>query len=126
VNCIGTACGTGTTALGQNYFISADYCAAQGTPGTDSTYTLAMATAAAGAAPVTAPACSMTPCSGVSSCTTSLTAQDVYYVDDTLGSGNCYVWVFKTTGSGSTKAPSGHVAISTNCACPVATDPTWN
>jgi hypothetical protein len=129
MNCIGTGttCGTGKDALGQSYWISANYCTAVGTPGTDSTYTAAMATAAGAAAPQPT-TCDDPPCVGISSCTTSTTAQDAYYVDLTSGSkGPCVVWVFKTTGSGTTKAISGYVhSDTTGCYCPTSTDPTWD
>jgi hypothetical protein len=129
-NCIGTGseCGSGTTKIGQTYFIAADYCTVDGTPGTDSTYTVAMATAAAAAAPQpSTTACSQPPCIGVSTCTTKTTAQDVYYVDLTDTGGPCYVWAFKTTGSGATKAPSGYVHMdTTQCSCPTSADPTWD
>ena len=53
-NCIASGsatCGTGSDKIGQSYWDSANYCAAVGTPGTDSTYTAAMAAAASAAAP---------------------------------------------------------------------------
>jgi hypothetical protein len=127
-NCIGSSCGTGKTAIGQDYWLSTDYCAPVGTPGTDSTYSQALAAAAAAAAPQpSSSSCSQPPCVGVSSCTTSTTAKDVYYDDLTDTGGPCIVWAFKTTGSGSSKVPSGHVHIdATGCNCPTASDPTWN
>ena len=129
-NCIGTGstCGTGANKLGQSYWDSKDYCAVVGTPGTDSTYTVDMANAAAAAAPQPdANACSQPPCVGVSTCTTSTTAKDAVYDDLTDTGGPCIVWVYKTTGSGSTKAVSGHVHIdATGCFCPTSSDPTWD
>ena len=129
-NCIGTGstCGTGKDKVGQDYWLSSDYCSAVGTPGTDSTYSLAMATAAAAVAPqVTAAQCSNPPCVGVSTCTTSTANEDAYYDDLTDTGGPCIVWVFKTTGSGSSKVKSGYVHIDTQgCYCPTSSDPTWD
>jgi hypothetical protein len=97
-----------------------------GTPGKDSTYTQAMAAAAAAAAPQPT-VCTRPPCVGVSTCTTSTVAQDAYYDDLTDTGGPCIVWVFKTTGSGSTKSSSGYVHIDPlGCNCPTSTDPTWD
>lgn len=99
-----------------------------GTPGTDTTYSVAMATAAAAAAPQpSSSACSQPPCVGVSTCTTSTTKQDAYYDDLTDTGGPCIVWVFKTTGTGTTKAISGYVhSDTTGCICPTSADPTWD
>jgi hypothetical protein len=122
-------CGTGTSALGQSYWVSADYCAAVGTPGTDSTYTQAMAAAAAAAGPQPdATLCTnLSGCTGVTTCTTSTTAQDAVFSDLRDTGGPCIVWTYKTTGSGSTQAPSGHVYMnSLTCYCPISTDPTWD
>jgi hypothetical protein len=123
----GSACGTGQSAIGQDYWIGSDYCAAVGTPGTDSTYSMAMAMAAANAAPQPSSFCTNPPCVGVSTCTTSATAQDAVYDDLTDSGGPCIVWVFKTTGNGSKKALSGYVHMDmTQCTCPTSTDPTWD
>lgn len=131
MNCIVTkteTCGTGATAIGQTYFLASNYCTADGTPGDDATYNVDMATAAAAAAPQpSASACSNPPCTGISTCTTDTTNQDVYYVDLTDTGGPCYVWAFKTTGTGTTKTPSGYVyADKTKCTCPTSEDTTWN
>jgi len=88
-----------------------------------------MATAAAAAGPAAEHhgLLASRPCTGVSSCTKSTTAQDVYYVDLTDTGGPCYVWAFKTTGSGATKVPSGYVHMdTTQCSCPTSADPTWD
>jgi hypothetical protein len=108
--------------------VSADYCAAVGTPGTDSTYTQAMAIAAAAAGPaVPAGTCSRPPCAAAASCAGTST-HDAYYVDLTDTFGPCIVWSFKTSGSGTSKSPSGHVRIDygTTCPCPTSADPTWD
>jgi hypothetical protein len=89
----------------------------------DSTYTKAMALAAAAAGPK----CTGASCSGVTTCTTSSTAQDAVFVDLRSSGGPCIVWTYITTGSGSTQAPSGHVYFDpNNCYCPFASDPSWN
>jgi hypothetical protein len=127
-NCVGTgaSCGTGADAIGQDYWVSSDYCAAVGTPGTDSKYTLAMALAASQAAPQPS-VCSNPPCVGVTSCTMNASEQDGVYVNLIDTAGPCIVWAFRTTGAGRAKSPSGHVHIDkTGCFCPVATDPTWD
>jgi len=127
-NCIGSSCGTGSTAIGQDYWLSSDYCAPLGTPGTDSTYSQALAAAAAAAAPQqSASKCSQPPCTGVGSCTSSTTAMDAYYDDLTDTGGPCYVWTFKSTTASGTKHPSGHVHMDPlQCVCPTSSDPTWN
>jgi hypothetical protein len=129
-NCIGTGttCGSGATAIGQSYWLSSDYCAALGVPGTDSTYSLAMVTAAAAAAPQPdAAMCSQPPCIGVATCTNSNTAEDAYYDDLTDTGGPCYVWTYASTTVNGTKHPSGHVYMDkTKCDCPLDTDPTWD
>jgi hypothetical protein len=130
VNCsgTGTACGSGATAIGQSYWVASGYCLALGMPGSDPSYDLPMALAAAAAAPQPdASQCSNPPCTGVGTCTTTATNQDMVYVDLTDTGGPCYVWSFKTTGSGSKQSPSGHVYMdATRCGCPYASDPTWN
>jgi hypothetical protein len=130
VNCIPTAsetCGTGAVALGQTYFIASDYCTPAGTPGTDSTYTLAMATAAAAAAPQPGSTCSHeATCTGVMSCPKSSAAMNAYYDDLRDTGGPCIVWGFATAGTGATATVSGHVFSATACECPYSTDDTWN
>jgi hypothetical protein len=128
-NCVGTgsSCGIGQGAIGQDYWVSGDYCAAVARPGTDSTYTMAMAQAAASAAPQPSGLCSTPPCVGVTSCTTNASAHDATYVNLTDSAGPCIVWAFKTTGAGQAKSPSGHVHIDmTGCFCPTSADPTWD
>ena len=133
-NCTGTGstCGTGQDKIGQSYFIAVggQYCGAVGTPGTDSTYSLAMATAAAAAGPQPAAgSCTRPPCVSAASCA-GTTTNDSYYVDLSDTGGPCIVWSYKTTGSGATTSPSGHVHIDTAagtlCPCPTSTDPTWD
>ena len=92
----------------------------------DSTYTMAMAMAAANAAPQPS-LCTAPPCVGVSTCTSSTSAQDAVYDDLTDSAGPCIVWVFKTTGTGQHKATSGYVHSDlTGCVCPTSADPTWD
>jgi hypothetical protein len=88
-----------------------------------------MATAAAAAGPQPDPnlCTNLNGCTGVSTCTTSSTKQDAYYTDLTDLGGPCIVWAFKTTGTGSTQAPSGYVhSDALGCYCPISTDPTWD
>jgi hypothetical protein len=103
-------------------------------PGTDSTYSQAMAAAAAAAAsqPPANALCLLSPtgqCTGTATCGSSPTP-NVYFLDDSdnLTNPNCYVWEFATGGtSGSHSYESGHVYASTSaCSCPYSTDPTWN
>jgi hypothetical protein len=129
-NCVGSAgaCGTGADAIGQSYFLATDSCAAPGTPGTDSSYSEAMAAAAVAAAPQpSTSACSDPPCVGEGSCPDSTTKVNVYYDDRTDTGGPCIVWAFETAGSGSSKTTSGYVHVdTTGCLCPTTSDPTWD
>jgi hypothetical protein len=85
-----------------------------------------MAVAATAAAPQPT-LCTLPPCVGVSTCTTTTSNQDAAYVDLTGDGGPCIVWSFKTTGTGSTASPSGYVHMDPlQCICPTSTDPTWN
>ena len=108
--------------------MSSNYCAPLGVPGTDSTYSLAMVTAAAAVAPQPeASKCTDPPCIGVATCTTDTANQDAYFDDLTGDGGPCYVWTFKSTTVSGTKHPSGHVYMDkTKCECPLETDPTWD
>jgi len=118
--------------LGQTYSSSAPL----GTPGMDSTYTQAMATAAAAAAPQPPQGalCLLSPtaqCSGTATCPPGGTGPaNVYFLDDSdnTNAPYCYVWEFATGGtSGGNTLESGHVYASTSaCSCPYSTDPTWN
>jgi hypothetical protein len=129
-NCIGgsSVCGTGQDKIGQDYWLSSNYCAAVGTPGDDATYSEAMAAAAAAVAPQpNTSMCSQPPCIGISTCTTDTTNQDVYYDDLTDIGGPCFVWAFKTTTSKGSTTPSGYVHIDdAECDCPSSSDPTWD
>jgi hypothetical protein len=86
---------------------------------------MALAAAAVGPQPQT---CLSPPCSGVTSCTTTTGAQDAVFVNLIDDGGPCIVWAYKTTGTGATKAVSGHVYVdaTNNCYCPISTDPTWD
>jgi hypothetical protein len=129
-NCVGTGaeCGSGATAIGQDYWLPSDYCAALGVPGTDSTYSQAMAAAAAAAAlQPPAGSCSSPPCLGTDTCGTGKSAKDVYYDDLTDTGGPCFVWAFKTTTANGATTPSGHVHIDPlGCFCPSSSDQTWD
>lgn len=113
--------------LGQTY---SSPCVPLGMPGTDSTYSQAMATAAAAAAaqPPANPLCLLSPtgqCTGTATCGTGSTP-NVYFLDDSdnLNAPYCYVWEFAAGGSTN---QSGHVYASTSgCSCPISTDPTWD
>jgi hypothetical protein len=110
-------------------------CVPDGTPGTDSTYSQAMAVAAAGATtqPPQGALCLLSPtqgqCTGTATCGTA-TSPNVYFLDDSdnVNAPYCYTWEFAGGGtSGGTTYASGHVyASQTQCACPFSTDPTWN
>jgi hypothetical protein len=104
-------------------------------PGDDSTYTQAMAQAAAAAAPQppVGALCLLSPklgqCSGVASCDGGKT-NDAYFLDDSDlgGTGYCYVWLFAPglDNNGNT-VPAGYVyASQTQCGCPYSTAMTWN
>jgi hypothetical protein len=124
-NCVGSKCsGEG---LGQTY---SSPCVPLGTPGTDSSYSLAMATAAAAAVtpqPPSGALCLLSPtgqCTGTATCPTTGTTANVYFLDDSDNGGPCYVWSFASNGS---TYVSGHVYASTSqCTCPISTDPTWD
>lgn len=130
-NCIASGsatCGTGSDKIGQSYWVSSNYCAAVGTPGTDSTYSEAMAAAAAAAGPQpNNNLCSNPPCTGTGQCSATGSTDDSYYVDLTDTGGPCYVWTFISSGSGKDKISSGYVHSSdTECDCPTSSDPTWD
>jgi hypothetical protein len=127
-NCVGSSCGSGAQALGQSYFDAADYCLALGTPGSDSTYSQALATAAAAVSPP-ASTCLNPPCTGLMACPDPLDFKSNAYYNDTTGSGGpCYVWVFATESAFGSTSTSGYLSIDPNgCNCPLDTTfPTWN
>jgi hypothetical protein len=111
--------------------VAKDYCAALGKPGNDATYTLAMAEAAAAVAKQPSSSCTSSVgngnCTGVTTCGSSASGQDVYYVDLASDGGPCFVWAFKTTKASGSTTPSGHLNINpTTCTCPASSDPTWD
>lgn len=102
--CCGSSCQvTHSNGVGQNYFS----CDPLGTPGTASTYTLAMAQGAR--AVWNAGSDSTGVCGGSSNTVSRVTATQ------------CAVWAYSGT-------LAGRVFISTpaECFCPLVTDPTWN
>lgn len=132
-NCVSPpTCGTGATALGQSYFVASNYCLAKGTPGVSSTYTQALAAAAAAAGPQPSGVCSNPPCVGTQVCPLDAslsTPVNAYYVDTTDSGGPCYVWVFRTvTGPTNDTSTAGYLAITPTCDCPIDTTtfPKWN
>ncbi len=108
--CCGNACATKhSNGLGDSYFD----CGALGTPGLATTYTQAMATAAATAWTPSGTVAGPGQCGngGSASICMSKTTGD-----------SCAVWCY-------TKALAGRVRLttgSTACACPTTSDPTWN
>lgn len=105
----------------------------------DSTYSQAMAAAAAAAGPqpITGAFCFLSPnpgtCTGTMACPPGSSTPNSYYLDNTddLTNPYCYVWEFASGGtSGTHTYASGHVyatpATATTCKCPYSTDPTWN
>jgi hypothetical protein len=107
----------------------------------DSTYSQAMAAAAAAAGPqpITGALCLFSPtqgtCMGTMACPSGSSTPNAYYLDNTddLTNPYCYVWEFASGGtSGTHTYASGHVyatsalGTATKCGCPYSTDPTWN
>lgn len=111
LNCMGTGCGT----LGQKYTLSGsppdDACRPLGTPGSPSTYSAAMASAALSAWPSGGVVTTIS-CGGFSAtCKAAV--------------GFAAVWTYQGSAA-------GHVLYSTTkcgaslCCCPTTSDPTWN
>lgn len=101
-----------STPLGQDYFLSADYCKARGTPGDATTYSADMASAAANAWPGAGTIVDLGCSGGRIIC---------------KGGADGYAsWGYTGTLAGRVYHQAAGCGGPSKCCCPFATDPTWN